>query len=396
MHRISAAARPCFAFVPRADGGPTDRRGPGRPQRRFDPDVSPGSATVLLHCSDVTVVSADTAGSRVAPAARERRWWIPLLGYLGGAVLGLVLLVATGAKALNPGAFAAEIERQGLAWGLANADLVAVLALALEGGLGLALLLNYRTRSVLALASVLVVFFLFLTGRDWWRAEQGTLPAGTGCGCFGNLLERTPREAFLQDLAILVPSLALAWVGRPGLGRSSRNALALVSSGAAVLTAAFAWLAPELPLDEVATPLRPGVELAALCSGQGGERLCLTDLLPQLAVGRHWVVLADVRGPDFEELSRKVNEAVVRGGGDPVHVLAELNAEEERRIFWTLAPMYDLHAVPGALLRPLYRVLPRTFLVEGGQVVRTSRGIDPELYREGKNPTPRSRASEGG
>jgi hypothetical protein len=91
------------------------------------------------------------------------------------------------------------------------------------------------------------------------------------------------------------------------------------------------------------------------------------------------VVLADAKNPGFPALSQEINGRIGQSAGDPVHVLAELTADEERRIFWTLAPLYELHAVPQVLLRSLYRSLPRSFLVEGGRVVKTSPGLDPDL-----------------
>jgi len=38
-----------------------------------------------------------------------------------------------------------------------------------------------------------------------------------------------------------------------------------------------------------------------------------------------------------------------------------------------------LHEIPVALLRPLYRTLPRTFFVEEGRVTRTYPGLPAEL-----------------
>ena len=83
---------------------------------------------------------------------------------------------------------------------------------AVEVGLGVALLLDLRRRSVLVPATLLVALFVFLTARTYWRATHGGLSAAdaASCGCFGNLVERTPAEAFWQDLLMLVPALALA------------------------------------------------------------------------------------------------------------------------------------------------------------------------------------------
>ena len=152
---------------------------------------------------------------RSSPLAGERPGrGFRIAGYLGGAFLGLILLFAAWAKLIDPVAFAEQIRIEGLAFGVSPL-LAAMAAIALEIFLGAALLLNLRNRPVLVTATALVLFFLFLTGRTYWRAAHGIAPPTGGCGCFGNLVERSPAEAFWQDLAMLVPAIALAWLGRP-------------------------------------------------------------------------------------------------------------------------------------------------------------------------------------
>src|SRR6185436_3309203 len=155
-------------------------------------------------------------------------------------------------KALDPSAFAEQIHTEGLDV-LLSAQAVALIALALEAGLGLALLLGVRRLWVLVPAALLVAFFVFLTGRAWWMSAHG-LREAESCGCFGNLVQRTPAEAFWQDLLLLVPALLLAFVARSRSARlpTARLAAALAAS---IAVALFAWKAPELPLDNLATRL---------------------------------------------------------------------------------------------------------------------------------------------
>src|SRR6476660_3208496 len=185
--------------------------------------------------------------------------WARVLGYLGAAFLGAVLLFAAWAKALDPLAFAREIHSQKLDF-LLPAHAMALLALGVEVGLGAALLLGVRRLWVLLPSALLVAFFLSLTGHTYWLAAHGVAPDPGGCGCFGNLVERSPAQAFWQDLLLLVPPLALAFVGRPTdpspaarpWGRTAVAALlALAAMG-------FAGKSPDLPLDDLATRLKPG------------------------------------------------------------------------------------------------------------------------------------------
>src|SRR5512147_2419151 len=131
-----------------------------------------------------------------APASQTHRLDLRVnatgwLGRLGGVVLGGVLLFAVVAKALDPAAFAEELAGLGLAGRFLPPVLAALGALALEAAIGALLVANLRRTGVLVAATLLVVFFLSLTGRDAWRAAHGLADAGSACGCFGNLVERT-------------------------------------------------------------------------------------------------------------------------------------------------------------------------------------------------------------
>src|SRR3954452_13420126 len=172
--------------------------------------------------------------TRAVVSPRPILWWV---GTFGGAFLACVLLFAVWAKAIDPSAFADQIRTEGLDF-LLPAHAVALIALALEAGLGLLLLFGVRRKWVLIPATLLVAFFVSLTGRAWWLAAHGLRDAGESCGCFGNLVQRTPAQAFWQDLALLVPALLLAWGGRerrPPLFPPVRTAVAVVGALVAVI-----------------------------------------------------------------------------------------------------------------------------------------------------------------
>lgn len=318
--------------------------------------------------------------NRASESLRTRSW-PPIPGYLGGAALGAILLFAAYAKAIDPAAFADQIRGEGLATGLPPFAL-AIAGIAVEVGLGLALLLNLRTRTILFAATALVLLFLLLTGRTYWRAAHGIAPPAGGCGCFGNLVERTPAEAFWQDLLLLVPALACAWAGRPSRDAAAARSrrLRYAASGlAAAGAAAFAAAAPTLPLDDLATRLKPGVALGDICSGKDAARICLADLVPEIGKGRHWVVLVDPLADSFAMIAGDLNAWALASREPAVTALADLTAEQQNQIFWRYAPAFDIHETPAALLRPLYRTLPRSFLLEEGRVVRTESGVAREL-----------------
>lgn len=291
-------------------------------------------------------------------------------------VLGGVFLVATWAKALDPDAFAAQIRTEGLEIGLPAATL-AVIVLALEAGLGVALVANIRRLWVLVPTALLVLFFLFLTGRNYYRAENGLLPESTSCGCFGNLVDRTPAEAFWWDLGLLGVPLLLCFVGRPRRVRQVplvRTALAVAAAAGAV---AFTVRAPELPLDNLATRLKPGVQIKNLCAGRGSTALCLDNLAGRIAQGQHLVVMADLDDPAFTRSIDSLNAYADAGRSPEIVVLSASPPERHKAFRWKWGPSFEVVEVPAAMLRPLYRRLPRSFEVVDGQVKSTFSGLPP-------------------
>jgi hypothetical protein len=316
----------------------------------------------------------DDRPDEISRASSHPIWW--WLGTFGGAFLGCVLLVAVWAKMLDPAAFAEQIHTEGLDF-LLSAQGLALIALALEAGLGLALLLGLRRLWVLIPATLLVAFFLSLTGRAWWLAAHGLRDAAASCGCFGNLVQRTPAQAFWQDLALLVPPLLLAFVGREKRGARFPRLRTAVAVIGALAVAGFAWKSPELPIDDLATRLRPGVAVKEICAGATDSRVCLNSLVPELMSGRHLVVMAKLDDPQLT----KAIDALNAYAGDRSHptlwVLAPTSPEEKRAFFWKWGPAFDIRETPEEMLRPLYRRLPRSFMVEDGTVTRTFGGLPP-------------------
>ncbi len=303
--------------------------------------------------------------------------WRRAVGYAGGAVLGAVLLVAAWAKTIDPLSFAELITTEGLDF-LLSAKAVAWLVIAIEVGLGLALILGLRRPWVLIPAALLVAAFLVLNGRAWYLDAHGLRPEAASCGCFGNLVERTPAQAFWQDLLLLVPPLLLAFLAPPRLGsRAIGWRLGVVVLGVAA-SVVLAIRAPALPLDDLATRLHPGARAADLCTGRGTERICLGQLvIGELAEGEHLVVIADLTDPSVGQAVEAWN-VHVRSGGRPTLWLLTASPEEERRKFdWSSAPAFEVREAPLALLRPLYRRMPRSFVVQDGIVIRTYPGLPP-------------------
>src|SRR4051794_40213850 len=80
---------------------------------------------------------------RAMQEAGARAGWRAWVGRAAAFALGVILLVATAAKAMDPAAFAEMLRSDHLTFGL-PAMLVALLALGVEAAVGLALVLGIR------------------------------------------------------------------------------------------------------------------------------------------------------------------------------------------------------------------------------------------------------------
>ena len=300
--------------------------------------------------------------------------WKRSVAASGAGLLGGVLLVAAWGKLLDPQAFSESIAAEGLDFVL-PAMVIAVIAVGIEVGLGAALVLGLRRLWLLGASSLLVLFFLFLTGRAYWRFAHGIVDETSSCGCFGSLIERTPAEAFWQDLILLAPGLVLAYLV---VDRSSASGRRLaVAAAVTLLAVGLAVAAPSLPLDDFATRLHPGVEMTEICSGSGDARICLSSLNPELLDGEHVVLLTRIDDPVFIESVEDLNSFFLEPDLPGLVVLSTATAEELQTFFWQFGPSFEIAETPEPMMRPLYRTLPRSFLVADGRVEETFEGMPP-------------------
>lgn len=284
----------------------------------------------------------------------------PVVGSLAARLLGLVLLVAAWAKAIDPARFADELVQlvhvpPTVGW------LGALAVIGYEAGLGAALLAGWRATVVLAATSATFVFF---TGVVAWQMLVPS-ESGASCGCFGMLMERTPAQALAEDV-VLVAISGLAWVGRSAASMRSRVAIALLAALAAV---GLGLAAPRLPLDDHATALGVGATV---------DDTGLAGAIPDLKTGRHLVILLDRTDPATIAGIPALNQGLgLPGGKTPVVGLAAEDAQAAAAFLWSAGAAFEVRSAAPAMLRRLYRTLPRSALVDDGRVVATWNGFPP-------------------
>jgi Methylamine utilisation protein MauE len=288
-----------------------------------------------------------------------------LVGSLAARVLGGVLLVAAWAKAVDPARFTGDL--MGLfALPTTLAQVAALAVIGFEAGLGTVLLAGWRGRGVRALTSATFLVFTGIVLRQMLAPGA----RGASCGCFGMLVERTPREALVEDLVLLAIS-GVAWLGPTARAAVPRWWLAALGAVAGV---AIGLAAPYLPLDDHATALAPGMTV---------EETGLDQVVPELRSGRHLVLLLDRADPDtvaaIGPLDRRLG---LPGGATPVWGVAAEDPALAAAFMWSAGPAFEVRSTAPAMLRRWYRTLPRSALVDDGRVVATWKGFPPDAAQE--------------
>jgi uncharacterized membrane protein YphA (DoxX/SURF4 family) len=261
-------------------------------------------------------------------------------------VVGAVFLIAAGAKALDPAAFARQIAGYGWvpeSWTPA----LAIALILVELLLGAALVLAVASRPAAALTAALLVLFVAVMGAAWYTGRE------VDCGCFGTLIDRGPGEVVLEDLGLLALLLPTIWSARKSASR-------LRTAGVVVIALAgvgLAFAAPHLPLDGVVTKLTPGATL---------ESIGMQALLPR--DGAYVVALLDLKGgasagsvPALNDLATALPEA-------EVVAFAAAAADERAAFGWTNGAGFRVEEIGEGAVGALARKLPRFALVIDGRV----------------------------
>lgn len=297
-------------------------------------------------------VKVASEGSRVRAGWR---WWAIRL--LAGAV-GLFFLTAGVLKATDMEHFIRQVrdyqiisDRVALvltAWGLIVA----------ECALGVGLVVLYRPRLILTLTGLLLVIFLGATGRAWMTG------ATEDCGCFGAWAKRTPAEAMIEDLILLV-AIGVVWVGHRRLPVSQTRfklwAVTMACLVGLALPVVFGF-----PISAIGQPPSPSpqMELGNL-QVQGLDDVDLTR-------GEYLIILIDTECSHCQEAVPQMN-ALAAASDLPRMISLCKNEEWQRMLF---AAKYQSQFPIGYISEADFMRLlalgdtPRTLLVRDQRVLR--------------------------
>ncbi|HEY3174285.1 MAG TPA: MauE/DoxX family redox-associated membrane protein [Candidatus Polarisedimenticolia bacterium] len=285
----------------------------------------------------------------LTPAGRALR----LAGHICRVGLGYIFLASGALKSLDPEGFSGEVAQYGLLSG-AFARSFAYLLIPIEVAVGAALLLNFRPALTLSAATALMVVFIGAIG--YALATDQPLH---GCGCFGRFVVRTPVETLREDLAFLAAGLIglFALRGVPGRGRFRSTMVAAV----ALASGAFVIASPHLPLDDVATGVKPGAEWRDL-----GVALADVDLTR----GAYLIALLGMKDEASGAALGTLNK-LAESGAVPILGLHGDDDEAYNEFFWSRGPAFPIYKVAPTDMKRMHRKLPRFFAVKDGRVVAT-------------------------
>ena len=283
-------------------------------------------------------------------------WWVSRVAML---ILGAVLLLSGGLKALDLNLFVHQIQNYGLPIQPQLIALIAWVITVLEFFLGAALLLNYHPRLVLNLTLSLLVAFTLLT---LYAAALGSVE---DCGCFGALFKRTPIQAAAEDGVLLI----LCVIARRGIRANTSRGAWL----GALTTCGFTLIG-------VILPFFSGVPSALLTGGPAKDGNIWADVNVQgldgvdLGKNTHFVVLMSAGCQHCQEAVPEVAILMDQLQSQPLSVVAlAKDSDEDLEAFvaeWT--PPYPIGRIDDQVFWALLEdaQLPRYILVKAGQTIR--------------------------
>lgn len=270
------------------------------------------------------------------------------------SLVGLVFLLAAFLKALDPHSFAEQIAMYGIFPELAT--LAAWVLIPLEVALATGLIVNLFPRIIPLATIALLVFFIIITIYGMM------IGLGESCGCFGNLVHRGPEQVIIEDIIMLIALIfatVVLWSHRPGkTGLRVAGTLSLTA-----LSVGIAIAHPMLPVDDLVTQLKPGAHFTTWpVDGLYGK---------DLNRGTHVVFLFTVEDPGIREHVEQMNLIAQHQDVPSTVGLIIDGTEQLTTLMFEYAAAFPVAAIEPRFARPLYRSLPRVFLLHEGTVIST-------------------------
>ncbi len=292
-------------------------------------------------------------GNRATITDRLKKW-IPVIL---SCIVGLVLLVSGLQKAFGIDLFIRQIRDYQI---IVNPLLIILGAWALitiECCLGAALTVNFQPKIAAPLAGILFLIFIAATGWAWHTG------ATNDCGCFGSWIERTPKEAMLEDI-VLFCFLMISWKWNRSFKKWPHFAKEFL-----VAIAFFAGLSLPLIVGPVIDRITSSLTTPAK---EGFEPFVLNFPEKDLSHGKHIVILMATDCPHCREEMENLNK-IAEDKGLPDVIAFVMNNKEQRDDFiFEFEPAFEIYQIKDD---DYWRLLgdgeiPRIILINDGIVIK--------------------------
>ena len=291
-------------------------------------------------------------------------------------IVGLVLLTSGLLKAFGIDLFIRQLRDYGIITNPLLLIFCAWAVIAFECCLGAALTVNFQPKIAVPLGGLLFLVFISATGYAWATGVTAD------CGCFGAWIERTPKDAMLEDI-ILFAALMIAWKWNrrfknwPFFLKEFLVAIAFLAGLSLPLTAGPV-------LDRINTAIAGPVK-------EGSEHFVLKNF-PQIdfSTGKHIVLILSTDCSHCRAEMDSLN-AIAEDKELPDVVALCMNNKQQREDFkFDFEPAFDVYQIPDD---DFWRLLddgeiPRTILIDNGIVIKkwdfTAPGINDLISAEAR------------
>jgi len=265
-------------------------------------------------------------------------------------IVAVVFIIAATLKGFDPQAFAEQITQYNIFPHLAV--LAAWCFIVGEFMLAFALIVNLFPKVILPAAILLLLFFIAITYYSM------TTNIGGNCGCFGNLVHRSPEQVIVEDAAMLRGMVfsALVLFQTPQRKIATKLAVVILSGVLIATTSAYSSL---LPVDSFVTQLKVGATFTSWP---------VEGLYKDLNKGTHVVFLFSVKEKTIETDVSMMNAI---SQNENIHSSVGLitdGSSHLTELVFQYGTAFQSGALEPRFARSLYRILPRVFILRDGIV----------------------------
>ena len=311
-----------------------------------------------------------THENALSPNEVELPRWRPLVARGLETLIGGILLIAGLLKAWEPLTFIKQITDYKIISQPGVVKVVAWTMIAIECGLGAALIVGFRRRIAIPIGVGLFVFFLCAIGWAWATG------ATEDCGCFGSWAKRTPAEAFAEDFLMMSALVAAGFLYQREILTYRSLRLGAVALSAVIGLSVMGW-ASQKPQQSTDPNVRAKAQTESPFSN-----VEVTLAQVDLTKGEHLVVLMDTGCVHCQAAVPAFNQLMVQSKNSPPVVALCTNFEEEVKAF---NKKYEPGYPVGIIARPDFMKLldgggtPHTLLVRDGAVLHVWDGDIPQV-----------------